>query len=323
MTPIYKITVDGGDRTTAFARRLLSISLTDEEGIKSDAVEIELDNGGAMIAIPEHGAELKVALGFRETGLTDMGTYVVDSIGGSGPEETLRIGGKAVDMRGGVRSPKSRAWEAQTLRDIAEKIAGEAGLTASVGESIGSTFFPFLSQSAESDLHLLTRLARPLDATAKVAEKRLIVVKRGEGKTASGRPIEPMAVTKSMLQSWEWELGDRGDYKQVEAAWADLDTAEEKTVSAGGGEPKKRLRPVFSSQSEAQGAAKAALDKAERGASSLDAEMAIFAPALFAGGLVSPLDLGSHLAGDWHLKSVEHALDDSGLRSSFKAEKTR
>ncbi|MDJ0824257.1 MAG: contractile injection system protein, VgrG/Pvc8 family [Rhodobacter sp.] len=321
MTPAFAITADGADATAAIGDRLLSLRVTDQEGITSDRLEIEIDNRDLRVAMPEHGALLEVSLGFRETGLTRLGSFVVDSTGGSGPELRIRIGAKAADMAGSIRAPKTRAWEDASLEDIVSTIAGEVGLEPVVGDSIKAVRFPFVAQSAESDLHLLTRLALPLDATAKPADGRLLVVRRGEGKTAGGQALKPVAIVPAMLLSWDFEIADRGLYKSVEAEWADTGAAETRKVTAGDGTPVRKLRRVFSSETEAQAAADAALARSERGVSSLDVELATFEPALFAGGLVDPKGLGDALAGTWHLKSVAHVLDGDGLRSEFRAER--
>ena len=321
MTPAFKIIADSADITALIADRLISLEVTDEEGIKSDRLELEIDNRDYRVAMPEHGAKLEVSLGFRGTGLSYIGGFIVDSTGGSGPVLKLRIGAKAADMAGEIRAPKTRAWEGVTLKDIVARIAGEAGLKPVVGDSIASIKFPFVAQTAESDLHLLTRLALPLDATAKPADGRLVVLKRGEGKSAAGDDLEPVVISPRQLVEWDFEVADRGQYKTIEAEWSELKAGKTHVVTAGSGAPKKKLRRVFSSASEAQAAADAALTKAERGASTLDASLSTFAPGLFAGSLIEPQGLGPDLTGQWHVKTVTHALDGSGLLTRFTAEK--
>ena len=78
MTPIYSITVDGGDITAKVADRLISLRITDEAGIKSDTVSLTLDNRDNAVAVPRHGVIMKVSLGYAETDMIFMGAYTVD-----------------------------------------------------------------------------------------------------------------------------------------------------------------------------------------------------------------------------------------------------
>ena len=94
MTPDFRILADSQDITDRIRDRLLSLRVTDEAGIKSDTVEIKLDDRDALIAWPEHGAELEVLLGYQKSGLTRMGLYVVDEVEHGGPPNALTIRAK-------------------------------------------------------------------------------------------------------------------------------------------------------------------------------------------------------------------------------------
>lgn len=186
MRPAFRIVVDGEDRTAVIADRLLSLMVADEDGSKADRVEIELDNRDGRIAFPELEARLEVSLGFAGAPLALMGVYAVDGVSGRGPLRTLGITATAADLKGDIRAPRTRSWEDRTLPDIVSTIAGEAGLKPVTGESLRDIGWPFLAQTAESNLHFLTRIAGELDATCKPAGGALIVQRRGEGKTAAG-----------------------------------------------------------------------------------------------------------------------------------------
>jgi phage protein D len=80
MRPDFQILADQQDITTRLQDRLLSLHITDEAGFRSDTVELQLDDRDGKIEWPKHGAELDISLGYRSTGLTAMGRYVVDEI---------------------------------------------------------------------------------------------------------------------------------------------------------------------------------------------------------------------------------------------------
>lgn len=318
MTPMFAILADGADATAAIADRLLSLEIVDEDGASADSLRLELDDRDGRIAWPDMEAQLEVRLGYRGGALNTMGTYAVEGISGTGPAMSLAVDARAIDMKSQARGPRTRAWRGKTLADIVKTIAGEAGLKPVVGESIAGTAWEYLAQTAESDLHFLSRITRPLDATAKPAGAALIVQRRGEGKTAAGNAITPVALTPAQLTSWRWTLNGRQKYLCVEAPWSDIGAGQERLVICGEGTPKRRLRHVFASEAEAKRAAQGELDQGNRDALKLSAEIAGFQPALFSGGTISLSGLRAELAGDWQVTRVVHRLQGA-LTTTFDA----
>ena len=194
-------------------------------------------------------------MGFRESGLARLGTYVVDRRAGSEPPRRMIVKATPADMAGTIRAPKTRAWKAMTLDAIVASIAGEAGLKPVVSDRIKSTFYPLVAQTSESDLHLLSRLARVLDATAKPADGRLLVLQRGKGLTVTGEEIEPLRLLRRDWASIEWALGERGKYGAVAAEWTDIATGQLRLFTAGSEAPRLKMRHPFSSEDEARRAA--------------------------------------------------------------------
>lgn len=317
--PDFSIIVNGDDRSAVFRDRLLSLVLSDNDGETADRVEIELDDRDSRLVIPDENATVEVSLGFKGAALTPMGVFYVDGVGGTGPAQRLRITATAADMKSSIRSPKTRAWENKSLADIVETIAAEVGLKPMVGESVAATVWSFLAQTGESDLHFLSRITKPLDATAKPAGGTLLVQKRGEGKSAAGDDMPSVAILKRQLSQWSWSRDERKGYGKVSAKWSNTGGGDVETVTRGAEEPSKTLRTVFGSKDEATRACDAALNAAARDKMRLRAELASFAPDLFAGRSISISDLRPELAGEWFLASVTHRLDGSGLNTSFEA----
>jgi phage protein D len=321
MIPDFRITVGGQDATGALRDRLLSLSVTDNDGTTADQVTLDLDDRDGRVETPEMEATLEVALGWRGGPLSVMGVFAVDGVGGAGPHQSMRITATAADMKKDVRSPKTRAWVGKSLRDIVATIAAEAGLKPVVGQSVAGAAWEYLAQTAESDLNFLTRIAATLDATAKPAGGALIVQKRGEGKTAAGDVLTPPVITRARMVAWKWNLEGREVYKAVECEWSDTATGAIRKVTRGSGTPLRRLRHVFSTEAEAVRAADAALTGAERAAMSISVRLAGFEPGLLAGAAVQIAGLRPELSGEWHLKTVKHHLDQGGLTTEFEAQK--
>lgn len=320
MTPDFLIEADGSDITPLVRDRLVSLRLVDEQGFEADRLVMTIDDRDSRVALPAREAELELRLGYRETGLSPMGLYVVDAVSVEGPVQKITIRAQAADMTGRIRSPKTRAWEDVTLGDIVKKIAGEAGLDPVVGEDIAATHYDMVAQTAESDLHLLTRLAEALDATAKPAAGRLVVVRRGSKQTAEGEDIPPVLLPLSRLTRWNFDLSGREVYKTVKTEWAEIGAGQVRVVEVGEGEPILELREVYGSEEAAKRAADAALNRARRGLGKGTLELGGFDAGLFAGGLVELPDIRAELSGEWHIRRVEHELG-AGLRSRVDVER--
>jgi phage protein D len=243
----FEIRADGEDVTAQFRDRLIGITITDEAGHKSDVATIEVDDRDNAVELPTTGAKLDISLGYSND-LTSLGTFVVDEISGKIGPDTITIGAKAADMLSGIRAPKTRSWHKVTIQDIVAKIAGENDLKPQVSDSLKSTFFEYIAQTSESDLNLLTRLAKNLDALAKPAGGSLVFVKRGESKTADGADLPVFTVDRSDMSSGTWSLPGRTKYKRVTAEWAENGSAKVHQVHAGSGQPAHKLRERFSNK---------------------------------------------------------------------------
>ncbi len=311
MTPAFRVRADGEDVTALIADRLMSLALDDGDGMEADTLEIVLDDRGGRLVEPETGAVLEVALGRSADALVELGAFTVNGVAGEGPLRSLTIRAEAADLAGPIRSPRTRAWEATTLAGVTDAIAARAGLAPFVSESLRGAAIAYEAQTAESDLHFLTRLAKRFDAIAKPAGGRLVVARRGEGIG------EPVAIDVAMATGWSWEAGQRERYAEVTARWSDVDGGREGTFVAGSGEPARELRRVHASEAEAREAATAELDRAARGERTVSVTLQSFLGDLFGGGRVRLDGFGPSVDGDAEVRRVRHVLDAGGLVTSF------
>ena len=319
MTPDFQIIANGSDATAAIRDRLLSIEVVDEDGDKADRVSIQLDNRGGRIAMPAKDTRLEVWLGWRGAALSLMGVYAVDALSGEGPLQTLTIGATAADMKGPIRTPRTRAWEKATLGGIVREIAASAGLTPRIAADLAGTAWDYLAQTAESDLHFLARLARELNATAKPAGGHLVVQRRGADTTAAGDPMPDLALTPAELSRWDWQIDWRETAAGYEAEYADPDGGRRGTVATGEGPTVTRLRHVHRSQDEARRAVEAARRRSEAEGLTLSAELAGFYPDAVAGGRVTLTGLMPGLDGSWAITRATHRLGGAALSTAIEA----
>jgi phage protein D len=319
MRPNVSILADQQDVTNTIRDRLLSLRISDEAGTQSDTVEIQLDDRDATIQWPRHGAELDIFLGADENPLIRMGLYIVDEIEHSGPPSTVTIRGKAADMRASIKAPKTRSWDGITLGALVQTIAGEHGLTAKIIDQLASIAIEHIDQTNESDLHLLTRLARQHGAISKPVAGFLVFVPKGEAKSATGQPLPLTNIPKHHITRHRMTQAERGKYPSVKAYWHDSNTAEKQSVFVGDNQPVYAIRHTYNNAQEATSAALATLQRLQRGTATLSLTL-LGRPELQAEGRIRIAGIRDPVNGEWIINRVEHQLDTSGLQTRCDAE---
>ena len=319
MTPDFRILADSKDITERIRDRLLSLRVTDEAGIKSDTVELTLDDRDGLVLWPVHGAELEVSLGYKQTELTRLGLYIVDEVEHSGPPNALTIRAKASDMRQSFKAPQTRVWDNVTLADLVTIIANEHGLISKISHSLASINYTHLDQTEESDLHLLTRLARENSAVTKPVAGNLIFATRGEAKSISGKILPTIEIIASQVVRHRVTQADRGKYVAVITHWHDSMKAERVPVRVGKGKPVYTLRHTYSDTEQATRAAQAKLEALQRGTGTLSLTL-VGNSELMAEGKLGLKGIRDQVNGEWLIQRVEHQLDNQGFMTRIEAE---
>lgn len=319
ITPDFRIIAEGSDITAAIRRGLLSLSITDEAGFSSDKTEIKLDDRDGKIALPRTGAKLEISLGYKETGLVNMGLYVVDEVTVESPPQSMVIRAHAADMREALKAPRTRTWGKITLGDLVNSIAGEHSLNPKIADELAAFEIPHLVQTEESDLHLLTRLALAHDAITKPANGFLLFAPKGQAKSVSGTLIAPVFLTSQDITSWQATFAERGKYGAVEGFWHNKQTAQQEKVKIGDGAPVYTIRHTYDTKEQLEKAAKAKLNQLQRGTGTLNISLP-GNPSFMAEGKLTIIGIRSGADGDWSITSVEHQLDNSGYVCRINAQ---
>ncbi|MFA5632662.1 MAG: contractile injection system protein, VgrG/Pvc8 family [Porticoccaceae bacterium] len=322
MTPDFRIVHDSEDITALFRDRLLSLRVLDQAGITSDQFDLSLDNRDSAIQIPETGAVLSVAMGYKGAGLYDMGKYTIDEIESTGLPRTLSLQGKAADMKATLKSQKKRSWDKTTLGQIVQEVAAEHDLTAKVAAKFEGVPVDHLDQVYESDLNLLTRLADQHGAVMKPAGGHLLFVERGTGLAADGEPLPTatIVVTDALGgDGWRTSIQERQFYARVGAHWRNTRAAEQQYVYAGSGDPVTYLRHPYKSERDALAAAEAKLRQLQRGRTSLS--LRIYGrPEICAEMPIQLTGFDALADGEWIVTRAEHSLS-SGLTTRLEAQR--
>ena len=321
MTPDYDVKVEGTSITGKLRPVLLELSVSDEAGQESDTCQLAIDDRGGVIEIPRKGAKIAIWMGYKETGLAFMGLFVVDDIEvGSSPRK-MTISGRAADMTKTMKQQKTRNFENKTIGDVVKKVAGDHGFEPLVSADLASRKIPFIGQTEESDIHLMTRLAKDHGAVSKPANGKWLFVEKGTGKSASGSVLPPVIIRPEKCLSWSIKLKDRPQHKEVRGNWHDRKDSKRKTETAKGskGSAAFGLRYDRPSQDEAKWAAEGKAKDLKASEASLSAEM-VGNTSIMAGAPAKSQGLRNGLDLDWILKRADHKLSNSGFATSIEAE---
>ncbi|TPQ33432.1 phage tail protein [Cupriavidus pinatubonensis] len=346
--PAYRLTHDGQDLTTRFQGRLISLTLVDNRGFEADQLDIELDDSDGLLALPEKGVRLQLALGWEDTGLVDKGSYKVDEIEHAGPPDRLTIRARSADLASDMTTRKERSFRNQTIGDLVRAIAGKNELVAVIAAKLADVVIEHLDQTGESDANLLTRLAKDHDAISTVKQGKLLFIQAGAALSASGVPLPTVTITRASGDTHNFLIADRENYNGVKAYYQDTRRAmkgevvidasnatvrqEEPATSKGilhlpalptppNPDNVKVLRHIYATKSNAERAACAEWARMQRGVASFCITLARGRPDMFP-------ELRTKVSGwkpqidntGWTITKVTHRLTEQGYTTSLDLE---
>ncbi|PHM68311.1 phage late control D family protein [Xenorhabdus sp. KJ12.1] len=228
--PAFRLEANKQDITNNIRSRLMSLTLTDNRGSESDQLDIELDDADGNLIFPLRGDILTLELGWHGHPLTPKGKFVVDEIEHSGAPDRLTIRARSADFRGDLNAKREVSYHKITLESLVSTIAMRNQLTFKISNELKGISM-HIDQTNESDISLLTRIAKQEGAIASVKNGELLFICQGKNKTSSGTAIEPVVITRESGDSHRFSLSDREAYTGVKAQWLDTKTASKQTVT--------------------------------------------------------------------------------------------
>jgi phage protein D len=346
--PDYRITISGKDVTETLDKRLMSLTITDNRGFEADQLDLELDDADGQLMLPRRGAQITVFLGWKGYSLTKKGTFVVDEIEHSGAPDRLTVRARSADFRQSLNIKREKSWHQTTVGEIVREIATRHKLTAALDEAMAAQQVDHIDQTNESDCSFLMRLAKEHGAIAAVKDGRLLFLRQGQGKTASGKPLPAAIITRDDGDSHRFTLADRGAYTGVVAHWLDTrETKKKKEVKVKRRRRRRRastkkkkepdpkqgeyllgtdenvlvLSRTYLTKKLAERWAKSYWEKLQRGIASFSIDLARGREDLFpelpvkVSGFKREID-----QADWTITTVTHSLNDRGFVTSLELE---
>ncbi|MEP4950065.1 MAG: contractile injection system protein, VgrG/Pvc8 family [Paracoccaceae bacterium] len=321
--PKVLVDIDGVPVSGLFFERLVSLNITDREGIRSDTLELVFNDGAPHFASPRRGAVASVTI-LSGAGGGFAGVYVIDRVDYKCLPYTITVSGHAADLRSEMKTSKSRHWDDTSVKDIVTEIAGEYGLEPKISDAVSSHVYPWIGRQDESDLNFLERVAKRHGALFTIKNGALLWLERGAGKTAGGTSVPAAVVIPTSIVEGSCRVSesDADRFGKVKAFYQDRGNAKRQEIIVEGdpeADGEHVIRDPFGSKSEAQAAAEAFAREMMRGLVKTSCAI-VGRPALMAGQPVKYLGVRPDVDGrEFIIEMVKHSYTKSGgLRTSFE-----
>ncbi|MCE9980025.1 phage late control D family protein [Leclercia adecarboxylata] len=344
--PAFRVTIEEKDVTTTLEERLISLTHTDNRGFEADQVDLELDDADGKIGLPRRGAVITLAIGWKDRPLVMKGKFTVDEIEHAGTPDRLTIRARSADFRETLNIKRERSWHDTTVGAVIQEIAARHKLEHAIGQDMLSQKIGHEDQTNESDGSFLMRMAKQFGAIASVKNGLLLFIRQGQGKTASGKALPVMTITRSTGDQHRFSLADRGAYTGVSANWLNLREPRKKEVvkvrrrrkkttanPTKASDPKQGeylvgtdenvlvLSRTYANKANAERAAKSHWERIQRGVASFSVQLAMGREELFpelpvkVSGFKQQID-----DADWIITTVTNTISDSGFTTALELE---
>lgn len=234
---------------------------------------------------------------------------------------------------------------AEIGRVAAGAVAARHKLKMALGEDLSDKPVEHIDQTNESDGSFLMRLARQYGAIASVKNGNLLFIRQGQGKSASGKPLPVITITRKDGDSHRFTLADRGAYTGVIASWLHTREPAKKestTVKRKRRTAKQKKEPeakqgdylvgtdenvlvlnrTYANRSNAERAAKMQWERLQRGVASFSLQLAEGRADLYTempvkvSGFKQPID-----DAEWTITTLTHNVSpDNGFTTSLELE---
>ena len=290
----FKLEIGGRDVSAMVQDRLISLTLTDNDGWESDSLTLDFDNRDNRIPLPTYQQDVKLWLPLKNQ-LVYMGLFKVSDSTLTLRPRQLNVTCTAADLTlDSLKSTKTRGWNDKTLGDIARAIAAENKLKVAIADELAAIKFPQVDQTNESDINLLNRLGKDFDATVKIADGTLLFTLRGVGQSVSGQAMPAIVLNEGDCQAGvSIKTVNRQQYNSVACEYREVATGEAKVYRSGTSEPVLTIKGMMQDLEQAKARVNAYLRRQQRSAFEINFTTVRGDPRLVAGAVVQ-LGTGFH-----------------------------
>lgn len=331
-TPICVLTADNQPLNEQIIKRIISVQVTDNRANEADQLDIVLDDSDGVLELPRRGVKINCQLGFEGEGLHDKGDFIVDETEWSGTPDTITIKASSANFKSKIKEAKSKSYHRKKFGEIAAEIAKNHELKLVMTDDLKQINLNHIDQTNESDLNLLVRISKQNGAEMAVKKDRLLIFKAGSAKTASGKDLPALTLTRNDGDQFRYLEQDRdSDYTGVSASYHDQGKATRKRATSGnpetrggGNDPStktKVLKGTFASKEEAQRAADAKMAEIKRQMAKFSISTAFGIPSI---STETPMNLDGFKPQvdklKWIVEKATHRYSTSGLTMQLELE---
>ena len=289
----------------------IAVTYTDPASGEADGLDVSIhDRDGRWTGswLPAEGdtleASIRVADWDREGDSRTLpcGSFILDDFRFSGWPVAGTISAVSVPADSHFReTERSKTWEDVTLQELAQELAGRAGVSLAWDAEGPGPKLKNVEQARQTDCDFLTAVCGDYGLVVKVYSKKLVVYNR----EAYKRKPPVLTLAPGDLLSWSWQTSLAGTYTGGEYAYTDPMSEEEINVKAGGGSRTLKLSGKADSAADAERKLTAAIAVANHGHTTLSASLR-GQPNLAASQCVTVTGLG-RLSGKYFIdKAVHH-----------------
>lgn len=288
-TPICLITADNKPLNDLILSRIMSVTVTDNRANEADELSIVLDDSDGTLELPKRGVRLNCKMGFIGEELHDKGDFIVDETEWSGTPDQITVKASSANFKSNLKVAQSKSYHRKTFGEVATDIARKHALELVMTATLKAINLNHIDQTNESDLNLLARLAKQNGAEMAVKKDRLLIFQAGTAKSASGKNLPAITLTRNDGDQFRYNEQDReSDYTGVSASYQDLGKATRKKVTSGnpekrggGNDPTTKTRVIkgtFANKEEAQRATDAKMAEIKRQMAKFSINLALGIP---------------------------------------------
>lgn len=305
LTPTFNLLANGVDVSSLLQKNSFSLELRDEDGSVSDELTLQV---AGVWKRPKYKDELRLWLGYKESGVSYMGSFRVQTTERINNNE-LTITATGVEFSEELKVKKDREWKDVSLKSIISTIAGEHGLKTKCDADVD---IKYIAQHDESDLAFLKRIADRYDLLFSIKNNTALMLDRSK---KNERP--KFSISAKECISLSIKHSNKTLYESAKAVWRDTKENQDKEVKTGEEMPQLRIEGSFKDEDEALKVAKGRLQKANRGLKSGSLDVA--GGVIFAGGVLV-LSGTVEDDGEYSIKRVTHRYDNAGWVTSIEFE---
>jgi len=225
----------GRNITADVTTMVTGISYKDKIEHLSDEVEVTLEDRDRRwqgLWFPVRGDFVELFIGYGGEELLDCGDFQVDELELKGPPDTFHMKCIAAGIIPSIRTPRSAAYENQTLLQVANTVAARHGMTVTGAPQNINVTWQRLSQRTETDLNFLRSLALRHNYDFSIRGQKVIFYAR----TPLEQQQSLMTLMRGGPQIKDFEFKTRTQQIYRSASVAYLNPAQKQLIAAQAGD---------------------------------------------------------------------------------------